>query len=148
MERQPTPQEVQAGVAFLVGEDPSHDGDNSNQPYDQEHVAEYPSTDLHLTAPLCSTQRIEQEDQGQNRRYAVEGVTRDHLEAECLGFAAEHVRHQVENSSSRDQPCDYGSSPPKHLSSPPVHRESGTSASPYGDSASLAALRRGCIHNK
>ncbi len=54
VERQAAPQKIQTREPLLVGEDPSHDGEDSNQADAHEQVAEDAGNCLHLTTPSAS----------------------------------------------------------------------------------------------
>jgi len=71
-----------------------------------------------LLQSLC-TQRFEHEPKGQGGENSVEEIARQQLEAQRRILAAEHVRHQVDDSGGADQPGHECANPPSHLVLPP-----------------------------
>lgn len=76
----------------------------TSRSFSRDHFAPRPSR------PQC----LDEQPQGQNRSYAMESIPGERPTAQPTRLAAEHVRHDEQDSGRRDQPHHGCRNPPQH----------------------------------
>ena len=118
MDREGAPQGAEPLAPRPLGEDPSQNGDYSDETDGQQQIAcDAPGKHKSLlVSPLAAlgAEGLEHQPQRADRRRAVEQIAEEGVAGQAAVLTTEHVRHNAHNSGEREQPHQERRNPPEH----------------------------------